>query len=180
MADGQPSASAWIPEWAQSLIWDDHRKCIERIEAWEVDETVRVDLRCGQTALVKFLFIYASGESEHADRLQRYQEHHVPSLEQHFRGAFGARLYVSNVVQRQAATTDEYGDGAAYTGGYAPAASVLALDEFYFDNGEWADEFFSSEQVLGLMRDSELGRAEGYAISEFIGVDKRIPTCGDV
>ena len=150
--------AAFLPEHFQALIWEDHRKCLQDIDAWEVEETVVVDRRSGQTGLVKYLFLH--------------QAEPPPALGALFAAAYGARLYLSNRVLREAATTDEHGPGAAYSGGYRDTAQLAALDELWFDNAAWAEEFFASEPVLGLLRDSPLGRVEGYRVAEAIGVDK--------
>lgn len=172
--DDMANASAYIPDWFQPLIWEDHKKCIERVEAWEVDEHVIVDRRCGQITMAKFMFLYDSIDPKVVEgRMATYSRDHVPALAELFRSAYGGRMYVSNVVRRQAETTDDFGEGAAYTGGYAAFAPVMAIAEFYFDNAEWADEFFSSRPVVALMRDSSLGRIAGFSITETVGVDKR-------
>lgn len=172
--DDVPDASAWLPAWAQPLIWDDHRKCIASIEAWEVDETVVVDQRCGQVSMVKQLFLYAAADTS-GGGVERYLAEHVPALAELFAQAFGARLYLSNVVRRQAATSDDFGAGAAYTGGYAPQASMMAVAETYFDAAEWAEEFYSSAAVVRLLQRSPWARVEGYSVTETVGVDKRLP-----
>jgi len=151
-------ASAFLPARFQPLIWDDHRKVLQEIDAWEVDEHVVVDRRTGQTGLVKYLLLYPPGA--------------VPSLREAFAGAYGARLYVSNRVMREAATTDAHGPGAAYAGGYRAEPKVSAVDELWFDNDAWAEEFFADPAVLAELRDGAPGRVEGYRVAEAIGVDK--------
>lgn len=172
--DAIADASAWIPSWAQPLIWRDHDKCIQGIEAWEVDEQIVVDHRCGQLSTAKYLFLHEvssawSGQREH------YLASHVPAFGRLLDDAFGARLYTANVVRRQAATSDEHGPGASYTGAYRDAATVVGLDEVYFDNGDWAAEFFGRPEVVALLRDGPFGRVEGYQVHETVGVDKRQP-----
>lgn len=179
VSDDMPGAAGFLPEHLQELIWLDHRKCIERIEGSEVDERVVVDRRSGQMSFAKYLFIHAavggSGArcAEPAARARYYEEAHLPALAAAFASAYGARLLLSNVVRRQAATSDDFGAGAAYTGGYQDAPSLLAFEELYFDNDDWGDEFFADRRIRSLMRDSPLGRAEGYKVVETVGVDKR-------
>jgi hypothetical protein len=116
----------------------------------------------------------AVDESREARR-ERYAAGHLPKLRATFEHAFGARLLIANRVLREAATSDEHGPGASYAGGYRSQAQVMALEELWFDNAAWAEEFFAHDAVLGLLRDSALGRVEGYRVVESIGVDKRAP-----
>ena len=133
---------------------------LQDIDAWEVDEEVVVDRRSGQTGLVKYLLLHPPGAP-------------APSLREAFARAYGARLYVTNRVLREAATSDEYGPAAAYAGGYRAAPKVGTVDELWFDNAAWAEEFFADPAVLAPLRDGAGGRVEGYRVTEAIGVDKR-------
>jgi hypothetical protein len=173
--DDAAGASGFLPERFQPLIWDDHRKVLQDIDAWEVDEEVLVDRRSGQTGLVKYLLLYRAGDAaeDRVARARRYAGEHVPFLRDAFAQAYGARLYVSNRVVREAETSDAFGPGAAYAGTFRPSPKLLAIDELWFDNDAWADEFFGDAAVLVRLRDSPLGRAEGYRVAETIGVDKR-------
>jgi hypothetical protein len=153
-------ASAFLPARFQPLIWEDHRKVLQDIDAWEVDEEVVVDRRSGQTGLVKYLLLHPPGAPG-------------ASLREAFARAYGARLYVSTRVLREAATPDDFGPGAAYAGAYRPAPKVGAVDELWFDNAAWAEEFFAAPAVLAQLRDGAGGRVEGYRVTEAIGVDKR-------
>ena len=175
--DGIPDAVGYLPAWVQPLLWTDHAKCIERMAAWEVDPRVVVDHRCGQTSSAKFTFLYASGaDSEQAAaRRAHYADVHVPALAALVEAAFGARLYVSNVVVREAETSDEHGAAASYTGGYLAESSLIAIDELWFDNVEWGTDVFSAPAAVALLRDSVLGRVEGYTVHQTLGVDKATP-----
>jgi hypothetical protein len=175
--DDLDGAVGYLPRWAQPLIWQDHAKCIEGMAAWEVEPGVIVDTRSGQLSSAKFLFLYDGGSSEEelADRRNRYLDAHVPSMKKLVGDTDGLRLYVSNLVVRAAETSGEHGPSASYTGGYLDRPSLVAIDEFWFDNAACGDELFSSDQALGLLRDSPLGRAEGYLVSETIGLDRTGP-----
>ncbi len=175
--DDLPDAVGYLPAWVQPLIWTDHAKAIERMAAWEVDPTVVVDRRCGQTTSAKFVFLYDAGESDEQreGRRAQYLDVHVPAVGEILGAAFGARLYVSNLVVREAETSDEHGPGSSYTGGYQPTSSLLAIDEFCFDNIEWGTDVFQSPDAIALFRDSILGRVEGYAVDQLLGIDKAEP-----
>lgn len=162
-------ADGFLPERFRPLIWADHRKVLQDIDAWEVDEAVVVDRRSGQTGLVKYLLLYAAGDG----RAVRYADEHVPFMRAALARAYGTRVYVSNRVLREAATTDEHGPGAAYAGTYRADAQLLAIAELWFDNDGWAEEFFADAAVLAQLRDGAFGRVEAYRVAETIGVDKR-------
>ena len=170
--DDLPDALGYLPPWVQPLLWTDHAKCIERMAAWEVEARTVVDRRSGQLSSAKFVFLYESAAKDGGDRLAHYRDVHVPALADLVRDAFGARLYVSNTVIREAETSDEHGPAASYTGAYLERSTLLAIDEIWFDNIEWGADAFGSAPGLALLRDSELGRVEGYAVEETVGVDK--------
>jgi hypothetical protein len=177
--DDLPDAVGYLPTWVQPLLWSDHAKCIERMAAWEVEPRVVVDRRCGQTSSAKFLFLFATGSGTLEDvdaRRAHYLDVHVPSMTRLVAEAFGGRLYVSNVVLREAETSDEHGPASSYTGGYREASTLIAIDELWFDNVEWGTDVFHSDEAIGLLRDSILGRVEGYAVQEILGVDKAEPS----
>ena len=174
--DQLPDATGYLPPWVQPLLWTDHAKCIERMDAWEVEARTLVDRRCGQNTSAKYLFLYGAGRPEEAEaRRLRYLTEHVPRLAALMSAAFGARLYTSNRVLREAETSDDFGSGASYTGGYRSEAALIAIDELYFDNVEWAADLLGSAEAVALLRDSVLGRLEGYQVHEVLGVDKREP-----
>jgi len=174
--DDLPDATGYLPEWVQPLLWTDHAKCIERMDAWEVDAQTVVDRRCGQTTSAKYLFLYGAGSPVEAEaRRSHYLAEHVPQLAELMSTAFGARLYTSNVVLREAETSDDFGPGASYTGTYRATPGLLAIDELHFDNAEWGADLLGSAAGIALLRDSVLGRVEGYQVHEVIGVDKREP-----
>jgi hypothetical protein len=173
--DDAAGASGFLPTRFQPLIWDDHRKVLQDIDAWEVEEELLVDRRTGQTGLVKYLLLHRAGDTaeERVARARHYADEHVPFMRDGLARAYGARAYVSNRVLREAATTDATGPGAAYAGGYRPSPQLLAIEELWFDNAAWAEEFFGDAAVLARLRDGELGRVEAYRVAETIGVDKR-------
>lgn len=175
--DELSDAVGYLPAWVQPLIWTDHAKAIERMAAWEVSPTVVVDRRCGQTTSAKFLFLYGAGDSDEQRQARRahYLDVHVTTVGKILGDAFGARLYVSNLVMREAETSDEHGPGSSYTGGYLPNSSLLAIDEFWFDNVEWGADVFQSPDAVALFRDSILGRVEGYRVDQVLGIDKAEP-----
>jgi hypothetical protein len=175
--DDVPDAVGYLPAWVQPLIWTDHVKVIERMAAWEVAPTIVVDRRCGQVTSAKFLFLYDAGGSEEqrAARRDHYLNVHVPAVGKILGAAFGARLYVSNLVVREAETSDQFGPGSSYTGRYLPTSSLLAVDEFWFDNVEWGTDVFQAPDAIALFRDSILGRVEGYSVDQVLGVDKTGP-----
>jgi hypothetical protein len=172
--DDPVDAVGHLPPWVQPLIWGDHAKCAERMSAWEVEAETMVDHRGGQMSSAKFLFLIGAGDSdEETDRRRRYYLGDFrPALTELVARAFGSRLYISNVVQRQAETSDEHGPGASYTGGYLDRSDLVAIDELWFDNTEWGSDMFHSEQAVALFRDSSLGRLEGYAVQEILGLDR--------
>ena len=170
----EDGAVGCLPGWVQPLIWTDHAKVIERMAAWEVTPQVVVDRRSGQTTSAKFLFLYSAGDSGElrVARRTHYLDVHVPNVRKLVVNAFGARLYVSNLVDREAETSDEHGPAASYTGRYLERASLLAIDEFWFDNVEWGSELFCTPEAIALFRDSFLGRVEAYTVSEVLGLDR--------
>ena len=174
VADDLGDAVGYLPSWVQPLIWGDHAKCAERMSAWEVEPETMVDHRGGQMSSAKFVFLVGAGESEDETERRRhfYLEEFRPAMTELIDGAFGSRLYVSNVVRRQAETSDEHGPGASYTGRYLDRSDLVAIDEVWFDNPGWGSDAFHADQAIALLRDSVLGRIEGYAVQEILGLDR--------
>jgi hypothetical protein len=172
-------ADSFVPDAVRGLIWEDHLKCIEGIEAGEYEERNLVDRRSGQLSCAKYLFTYRSAAppggpaATPAERGRHYDEVHLPALTALAEEAFGLRLFVSNRMVREAATEDGFGPGASIATGYVDAPRTLAIEELYFDNRDWGDEFFGRPEVLALLHHSLLGRVEGYAVTETIGIDER-------
>jgi hypothetical protein len=172
-------ADTFIPDSVRGLIWEDHLKCIEGIEAGEYEERVLVDRRSGQLSCAKYLFTYRAEAprggpaATREERARHYDGAHLPALTALAAEAFGLRLLVSNRMVREAATGDDFGPGGSISPGYVEEPRTLAIEELYFDNRDWGDEFFGRPEVLELLHRSPLGRVEGYAVSETIGIDER-------
>lgn len=79
---------------------------------------------------------------------------------------------MSNLVDREAETSDEHGPAASYTGCYVYQAGLLAIDEVWFDNVEWGSDLFQTPEAIALLRDPVMGRVEGYTVSEVLGLDR--------
>lgn len=172
--DDLDDAFGYLPRSAQPLIWQDHAKCIDGMAVWEVDSRAVVDKRYGQLSSAKFLILYSGRSSEEhlAERRRQYLDVHLPSLTKLQRNAFGVRLYVSNLVVREAEISDEHGPSASCTGGYLGRVSLAVVYEFWLDDAKCGDDFFSSGEAIGLLRDSPLGGIEVYVFSETIGFDR--------
>lgn len=171
VSDEIANASEWIPAHMQELIWVDHQKCIVDIRASEVEASVLVDRRSGQVSSAKYLLFFSAVNDDMAGLRETYREH-AATMQRHFADAYGARLFISNEVRRQAETADAHGSGDAYTGGYADRTAFVAIEELYFDNVGWGGEFFAAPPIVELMRSSVFGHVEGYQVREDIGVDK--------
>lgn len=171
--DDLEDAVAWLPEWVRETIWTDHLNCISNIRAYDVEPTVVHDYRTDQTALVKVLFQYERNSDESSDSSNDYYESDIlPLLKSRLEDAFGFRLFITNKVLRQTDVEDLSEEGQVIAPTYRDQTECLRFDEFWFDNVDWAHEFFHAPEVRDHVQGARFGTVSGYLVEERCGVDK--------
>lgn len=171
--DAEELSPVWMPPNEMATIWADHSEFLSGLEGFEVSDEIVGNRLTGQTITVKYLFRHDATEGEHiATARAGYEDHVMPELVGLFYNAFGARLFTSNVVQRQFETAAITEPSQVFTGRYLEKSDVIAFDEIYFDNVAWAQEFFGATEVRSLLHSTSL-RSRGYLVEERCGVDMR-------
>ena len=169
--DGATDGADWLPEQDQELIWQDHLNCIRNIRSHEVTEQVLMRRPSRTPSSTKYLVVLES-RRDGADAARWYREEHLPVLTGLVRQAFGARLVISNAVDRQLRVGPVAEEGQRYIGGYLSRTPRVAVEELYFDNAEWAGEFFAGKRVHALYHRSPVLAAAAYRVHEEIGIDR--------
>jgi hypothetical protein len=168
------SSTDWLPKEVTDEIWRDHTNFMRDLRSFEVEERCLVDRRSGQTNLAKLLFIYSLKDGAGRDEAARsYLDEHLPALTEAVAEAYGARLFLTNMVMRELESAPVEEPGQRYTGRYLESTPILAFEEYYFDNAEWAGELFARPDICGRLRRSPFLDVQGLVVEERIGVDKR-------
>ena len=172
-----PEAShtvGFMSETLRNLFYADRAKCIGSVAACEVTETVLLDRLSGQTSLAKYLFRYGPEQfGDFDDFTSYYDGEHLPLLQRSIDRAYGLRLCLTNRVVQEAELKTRADGSMEYTGNYLERPSTYQFEEYYFDHDGLAHEFFTSAEMLCLLRDSRFGRVPGYQVEEKCGVDRR-------
>jgi len=160
------------PELA-AVLAEDHRGFLRELRNFPVEEQVVVDELRGQTALVKYLFEFDRPPGTHPAEARRMIDGTVAALAAEAGEALGLRLLLANHVlgEREAAPIDEPGQRALPT--LLPETCKQAFLEFWFDQQEWAEEWFRRPEVSTALRDPAWALARGYRVDEECGLDRR-------
>ena len=164
----------------QELVVQDHRNCLRDLRSFRVDERIVLDELRGQTALVKYLFDFetapersdaaASSDVAASARLAAIADELATSARD---GDVGLRLLLSNAVTAEQASEAVDEPGQRSVPRLVEHSTKVGFLECYFDQQEWADDFFALPQVRTLLRDPAFASIRGYRIDEGCGFDHR-------
>lgn len=162
----------FAPDIAEQIV-EDHRAFLSHLRSFQVREEVVFDRLAGQTALQKYVFEYerlaaiavADGEARF-DRL-------VADLQTLTPAAFGLRLVLANRVMTEGATEPVDEPGQRSLGVPLPATTKQGFLELYFDQREWAEDWFAVPEVRQVLTSGPWAVARGYRVSEECGLDRR-------
>lgn len=154
-------------------ITQDHRLFLRELRAFAVEEEVLVDRLRGQTSLVKYQFEYDRPPGEPsaagASRLREQLDRLVGLADQ----AFGLRLLIADHVLFENASEPVDEPGQRGTGERLPGTARQAFLELYFDQPEWAEEWFRRDDVRSALLGGGWGLAYGVKVAEECGLDRR-------
>jgi hypothetical protein len=171
--EGGRDSTGWLPLDYQQLIWRDHLSCVKNLRSCEVLEEVLATHPAAVPSSVKYLFVVEQGEGVDASSAAaHYRDVHLPALRSLLGRAFGLRLAMTNAVEHQLAVAPLAEEGQVFTGGYDASTSRVAIEEWYFDNWTWGDEFFALPEVQALYLRSPTVLIEGYGVEEVVGLDR--------
>jgi hypothetical protein len=154
-------------------IVEDHRVFLRELRAFSVDEEVLVDRLHGQTSLVKYQFEYDRRPGEPAAtgaaRLSEQLDRLVPLADE----AFGLRLLLADHVRFETGSEPVDEPGQRGTGERLAETSRQAFLELYFDQPEWAGEWFRRDDVRAALVGECWGLTSGVRVAEECGLDRR-------
>jgi len=168
-----PGAGLAMSPGLRERIAHDHRVFLRELRGFAVEEEVLVDRLRGQTSLVKYQFEYdrRPGEPPAAGvaRLREQLDRLVPLTEE----AFGLRLLLADHVLFETGSGPIDEPGQRGTGERLGETSRQAFVELYFDQPEWAEEWFRRDDVRSALLGDGWGLTNGVKVDEECGLDRR-------
>lgn len=154
-------------------ITQDHRVFLRELRGFSVEEEIVVDRLSGQTSLVKYQFEYDRPSGEPAAtgraRLRAQLDRLAPLADD----AFGLRLLLVDHVLFETGSEPVDEPGQRSTGERLPQTPRQAFIELYFDQPEWAEEWFRRDDVRSALLGEGWGAARGVKVREECGLDRR-------
>ncbi|MFV0462893.1 MAG: hypothetical protein ACK5MP_06840 [Nostocoides sp.] len=153
-------------------IASDHRIFLQELRGFDVTEEVVVDRRSGQMNTLKYQFEYDRSEGEDAGAGEERLRGTLDCLELLSQEAFGLRLCtVDHVVhERRSEPIDQPGQRS--TGEWLPWTSRQAFLSLYFDQAQWAHEWFRRDDVRQCLLPAGWSRVIGVQVHEECGLDR--------
>jgi len=169
----EPGRSLEFPPKVSNLIVEDHRVFLRDLRGFGVREQVVLNRLNGQTALRKYLFEFerpagmssAEGVAQ-LDQLVREVGALVDT-------AFGLRVVLANSVLYEGATEAVDEPAQRPLGVPLPETTKQGFVEFYFDQREWAEQWFAEPDVRRALTGGVWALARGYRVQERCGFDRR-------
>lgn len=169
----EPGSALSMGPALRERIAQDHRIFLRELRGFSVEEELLVDRLRGQTSLVKYQFEYDRPPGEPGEvgaaRLRGQLDRLVPLAEE----AFGLRLLLADHVRFETGSEPIDEPGQRGTGQRLPETSRQAFVELYFDQPEWAGEWFRREDVRAALLGEGWGLAHGVRVHEECGFDRR-------
>lgn len=162
----------WTPE-LRERITQDHRVFLRELRGFAVDEEVLLDRLSGQTALVKYQFEHDRVPGEPVEAGAARWRSQLDRLAELAGDAFGLRLLLADHVLHETRSDPVDEPGQRSTGVPLPDTPRQGFVELYFDQAEWAGEWFAREDVRAALLGEGWGRAGGVRVVEECGLDRR-------
>lgn len=168
-----PGRGLEFPPEVRELIVEDHRRFLRELRPFRVREEVVLDRLSGQTALEKYVFELDRPDGVGPEAARRYLDERVAELVGEAAHAFGIRQVVVDHVESEGATAPVDEPGQRTLPGTLPETSRQAFVEIWFDQREWAEEWFARSAVRAVLQDRYWSAARGYRVEERCGIDRR-------
>jgi len=168
-----PGTGLSVSPQLRERITEDHRVFLRELRGFSVQEEVLFDRLQGQTSLVKYQFEYDRRPGEPADAGATRLEEQLDRLAALADEAFGLRLLVVDHVLFETGSEPVDEPGQRGTGERLAQTARQAFVELYFDQPEWAEEWFVREEVRSALLGEGWGLARGVRIAEECGLDRR-------
>jgi len=169
----QPGRSLEAPDALRRAIVQDHRTFLRELRAFHVLEETVVDRLAGQTALQKYVFEFERPAEVSAEQAAAHIVQALGVLREQAGAAFGLRQVLVNHVlsEGEVAAVDE--PDQRPTGQLLPSTTRQAFLECYFDQQEWAEDWFARPEVRAIVTDPFWALARGSRVDEQCGLDRR-------
>lgn len=162
-----------LPPDLADIVAQDHRNFLRELRSFPVEEQVVVDELRGQTALVKYLFEFDRAEADDPGRARERLDVSMARLRSEAAHAFGLRLLLVNHALGERATEGIDEPGQRPLPHLLPATTKQGFVELWFDQQEWAEEWFRCPAVRAVLQDRAWTLARGYRVEEACGLDRR-------
>jgi len=154
-------------------IAQDHRVFLRELRGFAVEEEVLVDRLNGQTSLVKYQFEYDRPPGEPADIGAQRLRGQLARVTELADDPLGLRLLLADRVLFETASEPIDEPGQRSTGERVVDTERQGFLELYFDQPEWAEEWFSREDVRSALLGEGWQLVRGVKIVEECGLDRR-------
>ncbi|MGX4694851.1 hypothetical protein [Streptomyces sp. JNUCC 63] len=168
-----PGRGLELPEQLRELIVQDHRNFLCDLRPFRVREEVVLDRLNGQTALEKYVFELDRPDGADPEEASAHLRERMAVLAEEASRAFGIRQILVDHVESEGATEPVDEPGQRTLPGTLPATSRQAFVELYFDQREWAEDWFARPAVRGVLQDRYWQPIRGYRVKELCGLDRR-------
>ena len=168
-----PGHGLAMPPGLRRTIAEDHRVFLRELRGFVIEEEVVIDRLRGQTSLAKYVFEFDRSPGEVAEVGAARLAEQVGRLAALAGEAFGLRqLLVDNVVAEMfSEAIDE--PGQRPTSERLPQTLRQGFVELYFDQREWAEDWFARSDVRAALQGEGWGRVHGVRVHEECGLDRR-------
>ena len=161
-----------FPPEVRAQIIEDHRLFLRELRDFAVEEQAVVDRLGGQTGLVKYLFEFERPEEAPLAEGESTLSTLVHSMAREAADAFGLRRVLVDRVRSEAVAEAIDEPGQRLTDRTLPQTTKQAFLELWFDNHEWAEEWFARPVVRAVLRDPWWAVARGYRVTEECQLDR--------
>jgi len=168
-----PGRSLEFPPGVAERIVQDHRLFLRELRSFRVAEEVVIDRIAGQTALEKYVFEYDRPDGMPPEEGAGLFDRVASEVRELAPAAFGLRLVLANRVLSEQATEPVDEPGQRPLRELLPVTAKQGFLELYFDQREWAEEWFGAAKVHGALIAGPWAMARGYRVTERCGLDRR-------
>jgi hypothetical protein len=168
-----PGRSLELPDRLREQIVEDHRNFLRELRPFRVREEVVLDRLSGQTALEKYVFELDRPDDVSSEAAAAHLRTRLAALVDEASAACGIRQILADHVEAEQATEPVDEPGQRSLPRMLPATSRQAFLELYFDQREWAEEWFARPGVRRVLQDPYWKPVRGYRVRERCGLDRR-------
>ncbi|MFD7407818.1 hypothetical protein ACFV7R_35335 [Streptomyces sp. NPDC059866] len=168
-----PGRGLELPDRLRELVVEDHRNFLRDLRPFRVREEVVLDRMSGQTALEKYVFELDRPDGADPGSAAEHLREQMAVLEGEASAAFGIRQILVDHVEAEGVTAPVDEPGQRLLPETLSETSRQAFVELYFDQREWAEDWFARPGVRAVLQDPYWKPVRGYRVEERCGLDRR-------